>query len=119
MLRDDVILLDILDSAKTAIEYVAGKTQSEFLSDRQCQDAVIRRLEIIGEAARRLSEETRTAHPELPWRGIIGQRNILIHKYDDVDLFVVWETVKNDLPGLVAHLQPFVRDWEDPGNGVV
>lgn len=111
MRRDDVCLLDILDSAKTAADYVAGKTREEFLADRQCQDAVIRRLEIIGEAARRLSDETREAHPDLPWRELLGQRNILIHKYDDVDFAIVWETVQKDLPALIAYLEPLLPEW--------
>ena len=110
MQRDDVHLFDIVDSAKTALLYVAGKSQSEFLSDRQCQDAVIRRLEIVGEAARRLSDETRAAHSQLPWQDVIGQRNILIHKYDDVDFTLVWETLKNDLPQLIAYLEPLLPE---------
>ena len=111
MRRDDAYLFDILDSARAALEYVAGKSQSDFLSDRQCQDAVIRRLEIIGEAARRLSDETRDAHPRLPWSGMIGQRNILSHKYDDVDYSIVWETLQNDLPAFISYLEPLLPTW--------
>ncbi len=112
MQRDDVYLFDILDSATAAVEYVAGKSQTDFLADRQCQDAVIRRLEIIGEAARRLSDETRDAHPQLPWSGMIGQRNILSHKYDDVDFLIVWETVQSDLPTFISYLEPLLPAWD-------
>jgi uncharacterized protein with HEPN domain len=105
MQRDREYLLDILEAAKLAIGYIGEKTREEFFSDSQCQDAVIRRLEIIGEAARRISEETRTAYPDLPWSDMISMRNVMIHEYDDVDLVIVWETVKNDMPQLVNSLE--------------
>jgi uncharacterized protein with HEPN domain len=81
------------------------KTEQEFLDDVQCQDSVIRRLEVIGEAARRISDEGRAALPDLPWKAMIGMRNVMIHGYDDVDLAVVWNTVKDDLPKLVEALE--------------
>ncbi|GAH81135.1 unnamed protein product, partial [marine sediment metagenome] len=95
MQRDKECLLDILEAAKLALTYVAIKTKEDFLKDIQCQDAVIRRLEIIGEAAGRISEETRNAFPRLPWSEMVGMRNIMIHDYDDVDIAIVWETVQN------------------------
>ncbi len=103
--RDRTYLLDILESARLAVSYVASQTQDEFLGDVQCQDSVIRRLEIMGEAARRVSVETRSAHPDLPWSDMIGMRNILAHEYDDVDLAIVWRTVLTQLPGIVARLE--------------
>ena len=84
---------------------MSEKSPEDFLKDSQCQDAVIRRLEIIGEAARRISPETRARLPQLPWEAMIGMRNILIHEYDDVDLMIVWDTVQKDLPRLVANLE--------------
>jgi uncharacterized protein with HEPN domain len=80
------------------------------LADTQCQDAVIRRIEIIGEAARRVSEDSREAHPQLPWQAMVGMRNVMIHDYDDIDLGVVWETLQNDLSPLVKQLEE-VRRW--------
>ena len=108
MSRDPQYFLDILEAAKLAQSYIAGKTQEEFLQDTLCQDAVIRRLEIIGEAARRLSPEARVSLPELTWHAMIGMRNLLIHEYDDVDLSIVWDTVKTDLPALIKAIEPFV-----------
>jgi uncharacterized protein with HEPN domain len=105
MSRDREYLLDILESARLACNYLQGKTQQEFLLDVQCQDSVIRRLEVIGEAARRVSEEGRTSLPGLPWKAMIGMRNVMIHEYDDVDLTVVWNTVKNELPPLIEALE--------------
>lgn len=109
MLRDTEYLIDILEAAKLAVGYVAGKSREAFLKDTQCQDAVIRRLEIIGEAARRVSEGTRRNHPELPWHSMVGMRNVMIHEYDDVDLVVVWDTVRDDLPGIVSTLERLMQ----------
>ncbi len=113
MQRDREYLLDILEAAKLALDYVADKAREDFLNDMQCQDAVVRRLEIIGEAARRTSEETRTAFPDLPWGEMIGMRNVIIHEYDDVDFVIVWETIKNDLPLLIESLEKVIEALEE------
>jgi len=107
--RDLTYLLDLLEAARLAISYIGNKSESEFLAETQCQDSVIRRLEILGEAARRVSEEFRSAHPELPWSDMVGMRNVLIHEYDDVDLHVVWRTVVDELPGIVASAERLLR----------
>lgn len=101
MQRDREFLLDIFEAAKLAIFYVGEKSKEEFLRDTQCQDAVIRRFEIIGEASRRISDEIQSDFPDLPWGEMIGMRNIMIHEYDDVDIGIVWKTVKSDLPRLI------------------
>lgn len=75
----------------------------------QCQNAVIRRIEIIGEAARRISERTQTAFPGIPWSDMIRMRNVMIHEYDGVDLVVVWETIHRDLPMLVDSLENLLK----------
>ena len=106
MSRDPQYLLDIVEATRLAMRYIAGKTQDEFRQDTLCQDAVIRRLEIIGEAARRLSPEARTTLPELTWHAMIGMRNLLIHEYDGVDLDIVWDTITTDLPALFKALEP-------------
>ena len=109
MSRDNDYLLDILTAARLAIGYVEGRTEESFLTDVQCQDAVIRRLEIIGEAARRISAEFYAVLPELPWPEMIGMRNIMIHRYDDIDLNVVWESVQSSLPRLIATIERHLR----------
>ncbi len=114
MPRDAAYLLDILEAAKLAATYVATKTKEEFLQDTQCQDAVIRRLEIIGEAARRISNETRACLPDLPWSAMIKMRNLMIHEYDFVDLAVVWDTVQNHLSSLIQSIAPLVPPPENP-----
>jgi uncharacterized protein with HEPN domain len=70
---------------------------------------VIRRLEIIGEAARRVSESFRLSHAGLPWAEMIGMRNLLIHEYDDVDMHVVWQTVLTELPRLAAQMEELLE----------
>ena len=72
------------------------------------QLAILKSIEIIGEAASRVSAGTKEAHPEIPWREIIGMRNRLVHAYFDVNLIRVWDTVQEDLPALIAQLEPLV-----------
>ncbi len=105
MLRDDAFLLDILESARIALRHLGKKSIDDFQNDVLCQDAVIRRLEIIGEATRRTSDETRGTYPNLPWSDMVKMRNVMIHKYDDIDMSLVYETVLNDLPPLIAVLE--------------
>jgi uncharacterized protein with HEPN domain len=105
MNKDRHYLLDILTSAKLAISYTCGKTEQDFQNDLLLQDGVTRRIEILGEAARRVSEETRMKIPSISWYQIIGMRNILAHKYDDIDLDVVWRVVQLELPKLIATLE--------------
>ena len=108
MQRDVQLLLDMLESAKLATRYVAECSKTDFLSEMQLQDAVIRRLGIVGEASRRISETTRQTFPTVPWSEISGMRNRLIHEYDDLDLDIVWETIKNSLPLLIEELERIV-----------
>ncbi|MBI3960285.1 MAG: DUF86 domain-containing protein [Chloroflexi bacterium] len=104
--RDQEYLLDMLTAAKLAVAYVSGWDQESFLQDTQLQDSVIRRLEIIGEAARRISSETQAGLPSISWKDMIGMRNRMIHNYDDIDLYIVWQTVQHDLPRLIALIEP-------------
>lgn len=108
MSRDDTYLVDILESAKIALDYVFDKSWDEFYEDTQCQDAVVRRIEIVGEAARRVSQETRDRHPQIPWREMTSMRNLVIHEYDVVDINQVWDTVQNKLPPLIEELSKIV-----------
>ena len=105
-MQDDMThLTDILDSARLAISCVRDVDWTRFASDVQLQDSVIRRLEVIGEAARRVSDDFQSLWPDLPWRDMIGMRNVMIHGYDTVDLSIVWRTVQHDLPDLVRAVE--------------
>jgi uncharacterized protein with HEPN domain len=105
MSREEAYLQDIISACRLALEYIKDKTKEEFLKDVQCQDAVIRRLEIIGEAARRTPESIRMSIPEVPWKDMVGMRNIVIHEYDGVDLELVWETLRQDIPLILLKLE--------------
>jgi uncharacterized protein with HEPN domain len=108
MSRDDTYLVDILESARIALAYVSGKNREAFYADMLCQDAVVRRIEIIGEAARRVSEEARSKYPQIAWREMTSMRNLVIHEYDVVDIQQVWDTVQTKLPQLVDELEKIV-----------
>jgi len=109
MQRDDTAyLLDILIAANKAIGYLGRLSWEEFETSELHQDAAMRALEIIGEAANRISEATKEAHPEVPWLQVIGMRNRLVHEYFRINLVAVWDTVKRDLHELVKEIEPLV-----------
>jgi uncharacterized protein with HEPN domain len=98
----------MLDAAREAMSFAAGRSRRDLDRDRMLVLAIVKDVEIIGEAASRTTPATQAAHPEIPWAQIIAMRNRLIHAYFDVDLQVVWDTVTYDLPQLVAVLEPLV-----------
>ena len=107
MPRDDTVYLQhILDAIAKVEEYIAGLDEVNFRNSTLVQDAVIRQLEIIGEAVRRLSPEFRSSHPEVSWQDIAGMRNKLIHDYFGVDIEKVWITAQDDLPHLKRSILP-------------
>ena len=108
MLRDEALLLDMLLAARDAMEFVAELDQSQFETSRLHQNAVIRSIEIIGEAAGKVSRACQQAHPEIPWSAIVGMRHRLIHDYNQVRIDLVWDVARNRLPELVAALEPLV-----------
>ncbi|MYD13558.1 MAG: DUF86 domain-containing protein [Gemmatimonadetes bacterium] len=106
--EDSAFLLDMLLAARDALSFTEGMSFDEFARDRRTQLSVLKSVEIVGEAAAHVSEDTRTVHPAIPWREIVGMRNHLVHAYFDVDLPLVWDTVLNDLPDLITRLEPLV-----------
>lgn len=105
MQRDLQFLLDMLQSAELIMTYTAQCGKEEFVNNMQFQDAVIRRLLIIAEAARRVSEVTRQNLPNISWQEINGMRNRLVHEYDDVNLNIVWDVVQFEIPHLIEELE--------------
>ena len=111
MRKDDLVRLrHMLDAAREAQEFARGRQRSDLNSDRMLTLCLVKCIEIIGEAAAKVSEETRAECPSLPWADVIGMRNRLIHGYFDIDLDRVWDTIKDDLPPLVAGVEKFVAD---------
>lgn len=105
MQRDLQFLLDMLQSAELILAYTAQCSKDEFVVNVQLQDAVIRRLLVIAEAARRVSGTTQQALPNVSWQEINGMRNRLVHEYDDVNLNIVWEVVQIEIPPLIENLK--------------
>src|SRR5512136_2456036 len=103
--EDRVLMLDMLDHARRAVAAVEGRTRAQLESDAVLAAALERFIEVIGEAASKVSEAEREALDQIAWRGIIGMRNRLVHGYAAVDHDVVWDVVTGDLPNLIAALQ--------------
>ena len=102
---------DMLTSARRALRFVAGMTEEEFLDDEKTQDSVVRRLEVIGEAASNVTAETRARLPGVPWQKVIAQRHVAIHHYRKLDYSRIWTTASDDLPQLVEQLETFLKDF--------
>ena len=113
--RDASLLLDMLLAARDAVGFLRGIDEGAFLASRLHQNAVIRSLEVIGEAAGKVSAVTQAAHPEIPWREITGMRHRLIHGYAEVRLDLVWTVAQERLGPLIAALEPLIPDEGAPG----
>ena len=113
MKKDDTVFLrHILDAIELIEEYLRDKSYEEFKNNRMLQDAVIREIEIIGEATKNLSMDFRSKYPDIPWRQIAGMRNKLIHEYFGVDLDAVWDTATKDIPSLKEKLREIMEKEE-------
>jgi len=102
--RDAAYLWDMLDAARAVEEFTSPVKFEQYLQDRKVRMAVERAVEIIGEAARRVSDGFRSAHPEIPWKKIIGQRNVLAHEYGEVRHERMWVLATAEIPDLIAKL---------------
>ena len=107
---DRVCLQDMLAHAREAIALIGESSPGQFERDRVAQLAATRLVEIVGEAARRVSLATQQAHPDIPWAGISGMRNRVARGYDVIDLDLLWNTVIRDLPPLAVSLEALLED---------
>ena len=112
--RDAAYLWDMREAARDCIEFVKAATYDEFCADRMMHSAVERRLEILGEAAGRVSEGFQLSHPGIPWKEIKAIRVVLAHRYGDVNLHELWQAVQRDLPDLLPKLDVLIPSVEKP-----
>jgi len=115
--RDPAYLWDMLEVAKEAVSMLENYDLSAFVADRVMLRATERNVELIGEAARRVSIRYQNAHPNVPWRDIIGQRNILAHEYGQIDHELLFNTVVEDIPALITQLQTLLPPLPDNEQG--
>ena len=108
--RDDLNrLYHMLEAAREAVGYAQGRRREDLDTDRPLTHSLVRCLEIIGEAAARISQEFRQAHPAFEWADMIGMRNRLIHVYFNINLNIVWRTVTEELPRLITEIEPILE----------
>jgi len=104
----------MLDAAKEAMSFAKNKTRNDLDNDRMLTLSIVKSIEIIGEAAAKVTNETRNKCPEIPWTNIVAMRNRLIHVYFDIDLDRVWDTLTDDLPPLINVLENLISSEELP-----
>lgn len=115
--RDAASLLDMLRMTEQIVSEMEGVSFNQYYSDLNFRLAIERRLEILGEAANRISKEFQLAHPEIPWRRVIGQRNFLIHEYDEIDIERIWSLTVEEVPKLLKTLQMIVEEGKITNKG--
>ncbi len=108
--KDEVLLRDMLDYARRAVTAVTSRERPELETDPVLAAALERFIEVIGEAASRISTSTTTAAPQIPWREIVGMRNRLVHGYASVDNDITWDVVTGDLPAVIGALQKLLAE---------
>jgi uncharacterized protein with HEPN domain len=114
--RDNLYLGDILEAIQRVLEYTKGLSYEEFLKHPMVQDAVLRNIQVIGEATKKLSEELQDSQPAVPWREMAGMRDKIVHDYFGVNFRVVWDVVQKDLPAVLSLIRPILPvDHESEG----
>lgn len=108
MWRDDAYILDMLLAARKVRSFTKGVTWEKFKADDLLQNAVMHQIQIIGEAARKISQQYKDSHAGIPWQMIIGMRNRLVHEYFDIIPERVWDVVQNNIPELIQLIVPLV-----------
>ena len=113
MSLDDVFLFDMLAAAKKIVRITKGYSLDDFLNDDVVQDSAIRQITVIAEAAGNLSENFKESNRDIPWHEIKGMRNRLVHEYKHIDLNEVWQTISENIPGLISQIEPRISEQPD------
>jgi uncharacterized protein with HEPN domain len=111
--RDAAYLWDMLQTARDILEFTRGVTFAEYSSNKMMKMSVERGFQILGDAARRMSEDLKAEHPEIPWGSVIKHRNVIVHDYADLSLERIWEVVQKDLPALARDLEQMISTEPD------
>ncbi len=110
MRNQNIYLKDIIESINKIIEFVESMTFEEFQEDDKTSSAVIRKFEILGEATKNITDDTRTKYPKIPWKEMAGMRDRLIHSYFGIDYKLVWTTIKNSIPNLKTMIEEILEE---------
>jgi uncharacterized protein with HEPN domain len=102
--RDPASLADMLQATEKLTRYLTGKSFDDLLADEILQDAVVRQFTVLGEAAARVSDTTRVLEPRIDWTSVVGMRNVITHKYDEVDYGELWRTFRHDVPEIADYV---------------
>lgn len=108
MSRDQEALIDIAEAIQLILQYVQNVDFDDLTANQEKQDAILRRITIIGEATKRLSRDFREQHPGIPWKNIAGMRDVITHDYDEIDLAEVWTVIHENLPELLQYIDPLI-----------
>jgi uncharacterized protein with HEPN domain len=107
--EDAVRIGHMIEAAEDALRFITGRARSDLDTDRMLLFALVRAVEIIGEAATKVSDETRSAHAEIPWKAIVGMRNRLVHAYFDIDADILWVAATVEIPALLAQVKALTK----------
>jgi len=108
--EDRIRIGHMIEAAEEALGFIAGRTRVDLDTNRMLLFALVRAVEIIGEAANKVSDETRSASADIPWKAIIGMRNRLVHAYFDIDADILWVAVSVEIPALLAQVKALTRN---------
>ncbi len=114
---DEDRLGHMLEAARDATDFAVGRTRADLDHDRMLRRALVQCVQVIGEAASQLAPETRASYPEIPWREIRRMRNILVHAYFGINLDILWRTIEEDLPPLIAVLERALQERRSGSSG--
>ena len=114
--NDDIRLRHMMEAARSALSFAGGRTRDDLNEDEMLVFALVKAVEIVGEAAAQISDDTREALPSIPWQDIVGMRNRLVHAYFAINLDILWQTIEYDLPMLISLICPLLSPGMQRGS---